>query len=62
VKGNQRLKVVVDMFLGSFSKAETKLQKGQIIFNVVDTIRSSGGSFVKLKNGVWWEIGDPLAR
>jgi len=60
--GNRRFRVIVHMFLDRYSEALNKSQKSQIVSNVVDVVRDSGGAFLKLENGIWWEIGDTLAR
>ena len=60
--GNRRFRVIVSMFLDRYSKAQNKSQKSQIVSNVVDIVRGSGGAFLKLEDGIWWEIGDTLAR
>ena len=60
--GNRRFRVIVNIFLERYSEALNKSQKSQIVSNVVDVVRDSGGAFLKLENGVWWEIGDTLAR
>jgi hypothetical protein len=60
--GNRRFRVIVSIFLERYSKATSKALKSQIVSDVVDTIRSSGGHFVKYEKGSWWEIGDIAAR
>jgi hypothetical protein len=52
----------VSIFLERYSKAASKALKSQIVSDVVDTIRSSGGHFVKYEEDGWWEIGDNAAR
>lgn len=60
--GNRRFRVIVSIFLERYSQADTKSKKSQIVSDVVDMVRSSGGGFVKLENGGWWEVGDSVAR
>ena len=60
--GNRRFRVIVSIFLERYSKADTKSQKSQIVSDVVDMVRSSGGGFVKLEHGRWYEVGDSVAR
>jgi hypothetical protein len=52
----------VSIFLERYSKAASKALKSQIVSDVVDTIRGSGGHFVKYEEDGWWEIGDNAAR
>lgn len=60
--GNRRFRVIVSIFLERYSKAASKALKSQIVSDVVDTIRGSGGHFVKYEEDGWWEIGDNAAR
>jgi len=61
--GNRRFRVTLEIFLGEYKKAKTKAQKGVILTNVVDLVRSNGGGFVRQdKSQKWYEVGDHLAR
>lgn len=60
--GNRRFRVIVKMSLERYAKAENKSEKGQIVSEVVDVVRQSGGAFIKHQHGAWWEIGDRMAR
>lgn len=60
--GNRRFRVIVNMSLERYSKAESKSGKSQIVSEVIDVVRQSGGAFIKHQYGIWWEIGDRMAR
>jgi hypothetical protein len=62
--GNLRLKVLASTFLARYSGAHTKIEKTQVVSDIVRTIRSACpiGSFIKFTNGQWWEVDDPTAR
>lgn len=60
--GNRRFRVIASNFLERYSQANSKSKKSQIVSNVIDTVRSSGGAFLRMENGIWWEVGDVLAR
>lgn len=60
--GNNRFRVLVAIYLDRYRTAESRLVKGQIVTEIVDTVRGAGGHFAKLEEGQWWEIGDSAAR
>ena len=60
--GNRRCRVITTMHLERYCKAHSMAEKNQIISNVVDIVRQSGGAFLKFDQGIWWEIGDAMAR
>jgi hypothetical protein len=60
--GNRRFRVLVTIYLEKYKEAPNRLVKGQIVSEIVDTVRGSGGRFAKQDDGQWWEIGDCAAR
>jgi hypothetical protein len=60
--GNRRFRVIVSLFIAQYSASRSKLAKSIIVSNIVDTIRSAGGGFVKFEDGAWWEVSDANAR
>jgi hypothetical protein len=64
--GNQRFRVLIDETAPLYVAARTKLEKTQVIANLVERVRneSPGGGFVKrdFHTGRWFEIGDDKAR
>ena len=69
--GNRKYRDTILKHLQVYVQAETKLQKGQIITNIMQGIReqcaqsrngTGGGGFVKCVAGVWYDVGDFLAR
>jgi hypothetical protein len=61
-KGNQRFRQLVEFSAPLYVAARTKLEKTNVIQNVVEKVRrdSVGGGFVKkdFHSGLWFEIGD----
>jgi hypothetical protein len=61
-RGNQRFRQLVEFSAPLYVAARTKLEKTDIIQNVVEKVRrdSVGGGFVKkdFHSGLWFEIGD----
>ena len=54
-----------DRSVNAYAEAETKLYKSLVVSSVVEWFRKAspnGGGFVKELNGVWYEVGDHLAR
>lgn len=63
--GNERFRQRVLTFLNEYSRAKSKLDKSGVLSKVVYEVRqhSPKGGFVKQDaNGVWFEVGDFLAR
>jgi hypothetical protein len=60
--GNQRFRMLAGTFVEEYSRAETKTTKSNLVFNIVTMIRQAGGTFCKYEKGVWFEVGDRLAR
>jgi hypothetical protein len=64
--GNQRFRHIVESRLREYSNATTKLEKSNIICEMVDHVRSNSphGGFVKKasKDGRWYQLGDFLSR
>jgi hypothetical protein len=64
IQGNRRFRLTIDINLAKYREADTKFAISIIVWDVVDSIRSSSpdGGFVKFSNGRWYEVGDHLAR
>eukprot|EP00934_Nitzschia_sp_Nitz4_P006316 Nitzschia sp. Nitz4//scaffold18_size181773//178945//179922//NITZ4_001948-RA/size181773-processed-gene-0.75-mRNA-1//-1//CDS//3329540110//6306//frame0 len=61
--GNLVFKKYIQQFIGTYSDAQTKLEKSVIVTNVIDSIQGKGGIFVKeLEKNEWAEVGDELKR
>jgi len=63
--GNERFRQRVLTFLDEYSRAKSKLDKSGVLSKVVFEVRQNSpkGGFVKQdSNGVWFEVGDFLAR
>jgi len=61
--GNRRLRVSVTMSLERYANAN-RIEKSNIVSEIVDVVRGSHGAFVKYdkEKKMWYEIGDHLAR
>ena len=62
--GNKRFRAIIQSRLQEYSNTTTKLEKSFIVSEVVRYVRQSSpeGGFVKELAGVWYEVGDHLAR
>lgn len=60
--GNRRFRIIVENYLERYSNATTKSQKSQVVSEVFDVIKHSGGRFVKCENGIYYELGETAAR
>lgn len=60
--GNRRFRVIVDLHLEKYSLATKKSAKSHIVSEVVHTIHSAGGRFIKKEEDRWVEISDSAAR
>jgi hypothetical protein len=60
--GNQRFRMLAGTFVEEYARADTKTTKSNLVFNIVTMIRQAGGTFCKYEKGVWFEVGDRLAR
>jgi hypothetical protein len=63
--GNRKFRYFIDTFLPSYAAASCKLEKSNVVSDIVDAVRRNSpyGGFVKQDEfGVWSEVGDRLAR
>ena len=62
--GNKRFVQLVSDHQQKYATAGSKLEKSLIVSSIIDMIREASpeGGFVKLIDGIWWEVGDNLAR
>jgi hypothetical protein len=63
--GNEHFRATVHSMLPSYSSATSKIEKGNILSLIVQAIRERavvGGFLKKDENGLWYEVGDFLAR
>jgi hypothetical protein len=61
--GNQRFRMLAGTFVEEYARADAnKTTKANLVFNIVTMIRQAGGMFCKYEKGVWFEVGDRLAR
>ena len=62
--GNRRFRDIIDSKIEQYASATTKFEKSLIVSQVVDEVRhaSPGGGFVRSEKGVWFEVGDNIAR
>ena len=62
--GNRRLSSIVDSHLMAYSKAKNKVEKSSIVSSILSGVKEGydHGAFVKLEDGVYWEIDESSAR
>ena len=62
--GNRRLRIITNLFVNKYVTSATKMERHNIINNIVNVIREAGGEFVQhdLSNDTWWEVSDNVAR
>lgn len=62
--GNRRFRAMIEDNLEKYSKANSKLEKSLIVSEIVDAVRESSpyGGFIREEGGVWYEVGDHIAR
>jgi hypothetical protein len=61
--GNKRLRVLASNFLTQYSEANEKRTKTRVVNEIIGSIRSAGGCFVKQeKNGRWFKVTDQAVR
>lgn len=64
-EGNCRFRALVNLHKESYATVSTcKYQKSKIVTEIVNTVRQASphGGFVKLVNGVYYEVGDRAAK
>ena len=63
-EGTQRFRGLVRLHQESYGELTCKHEKSKIVSHIVNTVRqcSQAGGFVKLIDGVWYEVGDRAAK
>ena len=61
---NKHFRELIQKHLEKYSQASSKLEKSLVVSDVVDTIRAGSplGGFVRAVDGIWYEVGDAIAR
>lgn len=60
--GNRRFQVVLDIYAPKYDQATSKQEKMTLTKEIVAVILTSGGRFLKYKDGIWQEISTVTAR
>jgi hypothetical protein len=60
--GNRRFRVTVSMALNKYLTTPTRTGKTKVIDSIVDTVRRSGGRFLKWRHARWVELDMKQAR
>ncbi len=61
--GNKRLRILASNFLARYSESNEKRSKTMVVNELIDSIRSAGGSFVrKEKDGRWYQTTEQAIR
>lgn len=63
-EGTRRWRALIKKALGRYSRATSKIEKSMIVSEIVSSIRSASptGGFVKEENGIYYDVGDRIAR
>lgn len=62
-KGNQRFRLLIQEYQERYALCKTKMDKSAVVFEIVASVRQSGGAFLRMdKEREWHDIGDKLAR
>jgi hypothetical protein len=56
IVGNIRFRNLVADAIPNYSKAITRLEKSIVVQQIIDTIHSEGGKFLKLSSGYYSEL------
>ena len=59
--GNMRFRELIADHIKQYDKSQKK-EKKDIAFGIIDTIRQSGGLFLKQDGGLWTRVNDEVAR
>lgn len=59
--GNDFLRFLVKTNLKAYRKSTTESEKGRIVSKIIKMIRMEG-CFARKVNGVWYDVGDKIAR
>ncbi|KAL3932648.1 MAG: hypothetical protein SGBAC_010751 [Bacillariaceae sp.] len=60
--GNRRFQVILDIYASRYEAANNKQDKMMLTKEIVGCIATSGGRFLKFKDGMWTEISSVTAR
>jgi hypothetical protein len=60
--GNSRLRKFVDTFSEDYGNATSRVQKTIMVNQIIHSVRSVNGCFVKFENVQWHDVGDAMAR
>jgi hypothetical protein len=60
--GNRRFRILASVFVERYARADSKVTKAALVFEIITMIRQAGGNFCKYEQGAWYEVGDRCAR
>jgi hypothetical protein len=60
--GNRRFRKLANTYVETYSQAVSKAAKSVIVSEIITAIRQAGGSFYRLKDDAWFEVGEHYAR
>jgi hypothetical protein len=60
--GNRRFRILANLFIETYSEADSKAAKSAIVSKILEVIRQAGGFFCKYESGTWFDVGDHCAR
>jgi hypothetical protein len=60
--GNLRLRKFVEQYSQDYGNSTSRLQKTMLVNQIIYSVRSFNGGFVKFEKGQWHDVGDAMAR
>jgi hypothetical protein len=60
--GNQHFRELASMFVARYARAGSKVEKSEIVSEMVGMIHQADGTFCKYEKGTWFQVGDQCAR
>ena len=62
--GNKYYRSLVEASMTKYSQATNKYEKSQIVSDIIDEVKAKSpeGGFVKQEDGIWYSVGEHLAR
>jgi hypothetical protein len=60
--GNHHFRELASMFVARYSRASSKVDKSDIVSDMIAIIHQADGIFCKFEKGAWFKVGDHYAR
>jgi hypothetical protein len=60
--GNHHFRELASMYVARYARAASKVDKSEIVSEMVGMIHKAEGTFCKFEQGAWYKVGDHYAR